>query len=78
MKQRSRQQRQKQPVVVEDDLEFTLSDYEQNRTPTTVTVEKLSADRRRVLREDAEIRVQTTESETPGTDTAPLGTGLIH
>ncbi|KAF7795561.1 hypothetical protein EIP86_006723 [Pleurotus ostreatoroseus] len=64
----SRQRRKKASAVVAEDIIFSMSDLEEDRIPTTVTVEKLSADRRRVLREDADITV-TTESDTPHTDT---------
>ncbi|KAF7799449.1 hypothetical protein EIP86_010684 [Pleurotus ostreatoroseus] len=67
MKKTSRQRRKKL-AVVSDELIFSLSDHEEDRTPVSVVTEKLSADGRRILRQHGDLNL-CTESETPNTDT---------
>lgn len=51
-----------QPIRVED-IDFTLSDLERKRQPASYVVEKLSADRCRVLRHETKVPVASSESE---------------
>ncbi|KAF7795849.1 hypothetical protein EIP86_007016 [Pleurotus ostreatoroseus] len=70
--------KRKKNSVASDSLVFSLSDLEEDRTPTKILVNKLSKDGRRVLRQDAEINVCTTESDTcPPTDVDGVTDGFI-
>lgn len=61
--------RKKSSTAAADTLVFTLSDLEEDRTPTKIVLDKVSKDRRRVLRQFADVNVCSTDSETnPQTD----------
>ena len=51
--------KRKSSVVHSDDVEITLSDVEEDRNPVSVTVDKLSKDRRRILREEYVVQART-------------------
>lgn len=42
-----------------EDFEYTTSDLEEDRQPVTYVVEKLSKDRRRIIREEGQVRVSS-------------------
>ena len=59
----------KQKALAVDDIELTLSDLEEDRSPAQVVVDKLSADRRRIARDEHTVQVNGTQDKRA--DTSP-------
>lgn len=78
MKKTSRPPKRKKSTVGADTLLFTLSDLEEDRKPSKIVVNKLSKDRQRVLRQDANLKIYTTDSDTnTQPDAEPLVDGFV-